>query len=115
MAAPETGGSENGAGRNTLPGTKGQVEFLREPRPSPSPPVPSALAIGGNCPSITSRGGPLIRSLRQRRQQSDGCEARDAVRWRVELYRAGQVTPPGLLCPPGPLCPFLDVPARLVV
>lgn len=79
MAAPETGGSENGAGRNTLPGTKGQVEFLREPRPSPSPPGLSALAIGGNCPSITSRGGLLRRSLRQRRQQSDGCESR--MRW----------------------------------
>lgn len=33
MAAPETGGSENGAGRNTLPGTKGQVRFLRQPQP----------------------------------------------------------------------------------
>lgn len=25
----------------------------------------------------------------------------------MELYRAGQVTLPGLLCPPSPLCPFL--------
>ncbi|XP_031227719.1 uncharacterized protein LOC116090906 [Mastomys coucha] len=115
MAAPETGGTENGAGRNTSTGTKGQVRFLREPRPSPGLPGLSALAIGGNCPSITSMGGLLRRSLPQRRQPSDGLEAGGAGRWRLELSRAGQVTPPGLLCRLGPLCPFLHVPARLIV
>lgn len=80
MAAPETGGSENGAGRNTLSGTTGRVRFLREPRPSPCPPGPSAPAIGGDCPSITSRGGLSARPPRMRRQQSDGSAGREGTR-----------------------------------
>uniref|UniRef100_A0A5F9CJX5 Uncharacterized protein n=1 Tax=Oryctolagus cuniculus TaxID=9986 RepID=A0A5F9CJX5_RABIT len=49
-----------------------QERFLREPRPLPSPPGPSARAIGGDGASITSRGGPLPVSARRRRQQPGG-------------------------------------------
>lgn len=92
---PRRAGSENGAGRNTLPGTNGRVRFLRRPQPSACSPGLSALAIGGNCPSITSRGGPLRLSLRQRRQQADSCTGRLELRTggACSHFGRGQATP----------------------
>lgn len=72
------------------PGLTGRMRFLRQPKSSACPPGLSALAIGGNCPSITFRGGFLRLSLRQRRQQSDSWrEARAAGGWRLESLWEG--------------------------
>uniref|UniRef100_A0A8C2N018 Uncharacterized protein n=1 Tax=Cricetulus griseus TaxID=10029 RepID=A0A8C2N018_CRIGR len=100
MAAPETGGSENGAGRNTLPGTKGQVRFLRQPQPF-------------SLPAGAERVDPLPQ-LRQRRQQSDDWKGKPEMRSGGPWSHFGRGRLP-LRCPPDPLCRFLGVPAIFAV
>lgn len=102
MAAPDTGGSENGAGRNTSPGTSARGRSLRGGAALSLPAAPSALPIGGGCPSITPRGGPsgALAATAEAASRWLGREAGEAAGWRLESHREGQATPKGLLCPP---------------